>query len=74
MPSVAITLKTARDRLGLTQKELAIQAFKDTDFQSLISRYEAGIVEPSIATLRRLVPVLGLSLGDFDEIRDADER
>lgn len=65
MSTVASTLKTARERLGLTQKEVATRAFDDAESQSLISRYEAGVVEPSLATLRRLAPVLGLNLGDF---------
>lgn len=66
MSTVASTLKAARERLGLTQKQLAAQVFDDTDSQSLISRYEAGVVEPSLMTLQRLAPVLKLSLGDFE--------
>lgn len=66
MSTIASTLKTARERLGLTQKQLAAQVFDDTDSQSLISRYEAGVVEPSLATLQRLAPALKLSLGDFE--------
>lgn len=68
MSTVATVLKSARERLGLTQKELASRAFADSDFQSLISRYESGAVEPSISTLRRLAPVLRLSLGDFENL------
>lgn len=59
-------LKGARERLGLNQKEVAKRALGSDEHQSLVSRYEADVVEPSLVTLRKLAPVLELSLGDFD--------
>ncbi|MBB5362110.1 helix-turn-helix transcriptional regulator [Deinococcus humi] len=58
-------LKEARAACGLTQKEVAEQAFGDASYQSLVSRWEADMVEPSLPNLRKLAPLLRLSLGDF---------
>jgi len=66
MTSTGAILKAARENLGLNQREVARQAFEKEDFQSLVSRYEADLVEPSLTNLRKLSRVLGLSLGDFD--------
>lgn len=62
------TLKAARASCGLTQKEVAEQAFGDASYQSLLSRWEADVVEPSLANLRKLAPVIRLSLGDFTHV------
>lgn len=67
MTSTGAILKVARENLGLNQREVARQAFEKEDFQSLVSRYEADLVEPSLTNLRKLARVLGLSLGDFDQ-------
>lgn len=64
--STGATLKAAREHLGLNQRQVARQAFGNEDFQSLVSRYEADLVEPSLTNLRKLARALGLSLGDFD--------
>ena len=61
-------LKAARGVRGLTQKDVAERAFYDASYQSLVSRWEADVVEPSLANLRKLAPVLGLSLGDFTHV------
>lgn len=61
-------LKAARIRCGLTQKELAERAFEDASYQGLISRYEADVVEPTLGNLRRLAPLLFLSLSDFTHV------
>jgi len=66
MTSTGAILKAARENLGLNQRDVARQAFEKEDFQSLVSRYEADLVEPSLTNLRKLARVLGLSLGDFD--------
>jgi transcriptional regulator with XRE-family HTH domain len=66
MTSTGAILKAARENLGLNQRDVARQAFDKEDFQSLVSRYEADLVEPSLTNLRKLARVLGLSLGDFD--------
>lgn len=68
MTSTGAILKTARENLGLNQREVARQAFEKEDFQSLVSRYEADLVEPSLTNLRKLARVLGLSLSAFDQV------
>lgn len=60
-------LKTARERRGISQEDVALKAFGSARHQSLVSRYESGQVEPNLANLRKLAQVLGLSLGDFDQ-------
>ncbi|WP_412027872.1 helix-turn-helix domain-containing protein [Deinococcus yunweiensis] len=64
-PTTGQTLKAARASCGLTQKEVAERAFGDASYQSLLSRWEADVVEPSLANLRKLAPIVRLSLGDF---------
>src|ERR1700730_3439701 len=53
-------LREARLRAGLTQAELAART---RTARSQISRYERGVVLPSLETLRRLVRTCGLELG-----------
>lgn len=69
--AIGVVLKSKREAAKLTQKQLARLAYGEDDYQSLISRYEAGLVEPSMTALRTLAPVLGLNLGDFGEIQPA---
>ena len=64
--STGTILKAAREARGLSQEEVALAAFGSARHQSLVSRYEASLVEPSLPNLRKLSQVLGLSLGDFD--------
>jgi predicted nucleotidyltransferase/DNA-binding XRE family transcriptional regulator len=52
-------LRSARKAAGLTQAELARRAGVT---QSVISAYEAGRREPSVATLSRLVDAAGATL------------
>jgi len=52
-------LREARRRAGLTQRELAARAGIT---QSVVSAYENGSREPSLATLSSLVGVTGVSL------------
>ena len=49
-------VRFARQRHGLTQEELSERSGVS---QSLISRYERGLVEPSLATVQRLVNAAG---------------
>ncbi|HVA42482.1 MAG TPA: helix-turn-helix transcriptional regulator [Acidimicrobiales bacterium] len=49
-------LRSARRRAGLTQSELATRT---GIAQSVISAYESGRREPSVAALRRLATALG---------------
>ncbi len=52
-------LKEARDRAGLTQRELARRAGTS---QAMVARIERGQQSPSVATLERLVRACGLEL------------
>jgi transcriptional regulator with XRE-family HTH domain len=52
-------LKEARDRAGLTQRELAQRAGTS---QAMVARIERGQQSPSVATLERLVLACGLEL------------
>lgn len=56
---VVATLREARKRAGLTQAELARRAKTS---QTTISAYENGRKEPSVATLSRLLAVMGSRL------------
>lgn len=62
-------VKTERERLGLTQSELAE---KMGTTQPTIARLEAGGVTPSLDTLHRAADALGLELVvDFREAASA---
>jgi transcriptional regulator with XRE-family HTH domain len=52
-------LKEARDRAGLTQRELARRAGTS---QAMVARIEGGRQSPSVATLERLIRACGLAL------------
>lgn len=52
-------IRTARDMAGLTQAELAEQAGVT---QQAISAYETGRMDPTFATLTKLVAAAGLEL------------
>ncbi|MGI8607880.1 MAG: helix-turn-helix domain-containing protein [Candidatus Dormibacteria bacterium] len=63
-------IRTARERKGLTQGELAHAAGMA---QGLISRYEAGLVEPTMKTIQRLVNAAGVVMTiEVDGIRMID--
>ncbi|HEY6746335.1 MAG TPA: helix-turn-helix transcriptional regulator, partial [Mycobacteriales bacterium] len=59
MDDAGSVLRAARKAAGLTQAELARRAGVT---QSVISAYEAGRREPSVATLSRLVDAAGATL------------
>ena len=56
---LAERVRQARERLGITQAELA---FRIGSTQPAIARLEAGGSTPSFATLRRIAGALGLEL------------
>jgi transcriptional regulator with XRE-family HTH domain len=60
-------LKEARQRHGVSQKQLAMRA---STTQSAISRIERDHVSPSVATLRELLYLLGEDLALGAEMRD----
>ena len=57
MTAFATRLRQCRELLGLSQKQLAERTEMD---QSLISHYESGRRDPSIANLVRLKVALGV--------------
>ena len=56
---LAQRVRRARERLGMTQAELASRVGST---QPAVARLEAGGVTPSLATLRRIAGALGLEL------------
>jgi ribosome-binding protein aMBF1 (putative translation factor) len=56
---LAERVRQARERLGVTQAELAARIGST---QPAIARLEAGGVSPSLVTLRRIAAALGLEL------------
>ena len=67
MKSPGRLLGEARERRGVTQKQLAMRA---STTQSAISRIERDKVSPSVATLRELLYLLGEDLTLGAEERD----
>jgi len=61
-------LRAARERSGLTQRELAEQAEIADKY---VSRLELGIATPSIAVTRRLAEALETSIDDLIGTRPA---
>ena len=59
MTCPAILLRTARERAGISQRTLARRA---KTAQSAVARIEAGITDPSWATLARLLKAAGFEL------------
>jgi ribosome-binding protein aMBF1 (putative translation factor) len=57
--ALAERVRQARERLGVTQAELAARIGST---QPAIARLEAGGVSPSLVTLRRIAAALGLEL------------
>jgi transcriptional regulator with XRE-family HTH domain len=55
----AVLLRRARDRAGLSQRELARRA---GTAQSVVSRIEGGLTDPSTATLLGLLEAAGFDL------------
>jgi len=59
MSKLAARLTEARNRIGITQKQLAE---KTGIYQADISRIERGLSNPSISTLQRLAEGMGLQI------------
>ncbi len=59
VPDFAMRVKRARERLGLTQRELA-QKVKESE--RVIRRIEAGTLRPTVDLAKRLERVLGIKL------------
>jgi len=57
-------MRKARKALGMTQKDLAD---KIGVRELYISRWETGLVSPSIDTLKRIAVVLGVTLDELVE-------
>jgi len=56
---VSQLLRTARDRAGLSQRDLAARA---GTAQSVVARIESGTTSPTIDTLTRLLSACGFTL------------
>lgn len=56
---VGTTLRQARERAGLSQRELAARAGTS---QATVSAYESGSKQPSVATFARLLAAAGTRL------------
>lgn len=59
IPEVSNLLRSARERAGLTQRQLARKA---RTAQSVVARIELGETSPSWSTLARLLKAAGFSL------------
>jgi transcriptional regulator with XRE-family HTH domain len=67
-PTVNISeaMKAARERAGISQKELARRSGVA---QANISRYEAGFCFPNLVSLLSLAEALGISVDEFIGLR-----
>lgn len=70
MIDIGDRIKRRRQKLGLTQEELAARTELSKGF---ISQLERNLTSPSIATLMDILEVLGLDIADFFA-RDEDEK
>jgi transcriptional regulator with XRE-family HTH domain len=59
IPDASLLLRNARERAGLTQRQLARKA---RTAQSVVARIELGETSPSWSTLARLLKAAGFSL------------
>lgn len=62
MTTIGERLKELRTAKGLTQSELGRRAEVG---KSQISRYEAGVVHPSVATMYRLAYAFGVEVSEL---------
>ena len=70
MTDIGAKIKRRRQKLGLTQEELAARTELSKGF---ISQLERNLTSPSIATLMDILEVLGVDISDFFT-RDEDEK
>lgn len=65
-PPYSKRLKEARDRSGLSQRQLGIQAGIDPFVASTrMNRYERGVHEPDVQTMRQIARAAKLPLAYF---------
>ena len=66
LPIFSRRLRQAREELGLSQRALGIEAGLDEFVASTrVNRYETGVHQPDLQTLKRLAKVLGLPVAYF---------
>lgn len=66
LPVQSRRLRQAREAAGLSQKILGIQAGLDEFVASTrVNRYETGVHQPDLQTLKQLAKVLGLPVAYF---------
>lgn len=70
MTDIGDRIKRRRQKLGLTQEELAARTELSKGF---ISQLERNLTSPSIQTLMDILEVLGVDISDFFA-KDADEK
>ena len=66
LPVYSVRLREARETYGISQRNLGIKAGLD-DFvaSTRVNRYETGVHQPDLQTLKRLAKVLGLPVAYF---------
>ena len=66
LPIFSRRLRQAREELGLSPRALGIEAGLDEFVASTrVNRYETGVHQPDLQTLKRLAKVLGLPVAYF---------
>lgn len=60
-------LRAARDRVGVSQKELAVRIGED---QTFVSKCERGVRRLDVVELKRWTDALGVGLIDFVKLLD----
>ena len=66
LPIFSRRLRQAREELGLSQRALGIEAGLDEFVASTrVNRYETGVHQPDLQTLKQLAKVLGLPVAYF---------
>ena len=66
LPIFSRRLRQAREERGLSQRALGIEAGLDEFVASTrVNRYETGVHQPDLQTLKRLAKVLGLPVAYF---------
>lgn len=59
---LAVNLRAERNRIGLAQERLALEAGVD---RTMVSKIERGLTNPSLETLLKLSNHLGVSISDL---------
>lgn len=66
-------IRRLRQRMGVTQKQMAAQIWDDETMQGHISHWENGRVVPQFASLERIARWAGVPMTVFDIVESSDE-